>query len=83
MLRQAHPLFDEVDEQSHGHKQQDADEALVSVLGSFRGPLQRASEDNEDLISDLFEVELQTKLTCKEDPSEVTTRMEKQFKLTC
>jgi len=39
MLRTAHPLFDEVDERSRVHKQQDADEALISVLGSFRGPL--------------------------------------------
>ena len=83
MLRTAHPLFDEVDERSRVHKQQDADEALISVLGSFRGPLQRANPDNEDVIGNLFELELQTTHTNKEDPTEVTTVMEKQLKLTC
>lgn len=31
-LRTAYPIFDEVDERSHVHKQQDADEALVAIL---------------------------------------------------
>lgn len=83
MLRTAHPLFDEVDDRSRVHKQQDADEALISVLGSFRGPLQRANPDNEDVIGNLFELELQTTHTNKEDPTEITTVMEKQLKLTC
>jgi len=43
MLRTAHPVFDEVEQRSGAHKQQDADEALNAILGSFRGPLQRAS----------------------------------------
>ena len=35
-LRTAHPIFDEVDERSRHHKQQDADEALNAILSSWR-----------------------------------------------
>ena len=73
MLRTAHPVFDEVDERSRVHKQQDADEALNAVLTSFRGPLQRASPDDEDVIGNLFEIELESTHTNIEDESEVTT----------
>mmetsp|Transcript_34731 Transcript_34731/g.45686 ORF Transcript_34731/g.45686 Transcript_34731/m.45686 type:complete len:84 (-) Transcript_34731:983-1234(-) len=83
MLRTAHPIFDEVDERSRAHKQQDADEALNAVLTSFRGPLQRANEDNEDVIGSLFEIELETTHTNLEDPSEKTSLSENVFKLTC
>ena len=83
MLRTAHPVFDEVDERSRVHKQQDADEALNAVLTSFRGPLQRASPDDEDVIGNLFEIELESTHTNIEDESEVTTQRENVFKLTC
>lgn len=83
MLRTAHPIFDERDERTQAHKQQDADEALNAVLTSFRQPLQRASEDEEDVIGNLFEIELETTHTNCEDETEVTTMRENIFKLTC
>ena len=45
--------------------------------------MQRANEDGEDVIEDLFGLELQTKHTNKEDPSEMTDMTEQVFKLTC
>ena len=36
ILRRTFPLFDERDQQSGHHKQQDADEALMSVLAAWR-----------------------------------------------
>ena len=38
-LRTAYPIFDEVEERSGHHKQQDADEALINILQAWRGPL--------------------------------------------
>ena len=82
-LRTAYPVFDEVDEQSRVHKQQDADECLNAMLSSFRGPLQRGNENQEDVIGDLFEIEMATQHTNKEDPTEVTEITERVLKLTC
>lgn len=82
-LRTAYPIFDEVDERSRVHKQQDADEALVAILQAMRGPLQRSSEDNEDVIGNLFEIEMKTKYSNTEVPDEVTEQTENVFKLTC
>lgn len=82
-LRTAYPIFDEVDDRSRVHKQQDADEALVAILQAMRGPLQRASEDNEDVIGNLFEIEMKTKYTNTEMPTEVSEQTENVFKLTC
>lgn len=53
------------------------------MLTSFRGPLQRASPDDEDVIGNLFEIELESTHTNIEDESEVTTNRENIFKLTC
>lgn len=49
----------------------------------MRGPLQRANEDNEDVIGNLFEIEMQTTYTNTEVPTEVTQQNENVFKLTC
>ena len=69
VLRRTFPMYDERDQHGH-HKQQDADEALMSVLSAWRGPLQQAS--GKDLIGDLFEFELKNTLTNTEMPDEVT-----------
>jgi len=82
-LRTAYPIFDEVEERSGQHKQQDADEALISILQAWRGPLQRANEDGEDVVGNMFELEMKTTYTCKEDPTEITEQTERVFKLTC
>ena len=49
----------------------------------MRGPLQRASGDNEDIIGNLFEIEMKTTYTNTEVPTEVTDQTENVFKLTC
>lgn len=82
-LRTAHPVFDEVDDRSRAHKQQDADEALNAILQSYRQPLQQGNEDGEDVIQDLFGLEIKTTLTNSEDPTEVSEQNENVFKLTC
>ena len=83
MLRNVHPVFNETSERSGAHKQQDADEALALVLGSYRQALRKADPDNEDLVGDLFEIELETTHTNTEDPTEVSTQRENVLKLTC
>lgn len=45
--------------------------------------MQRTSEDGEDLIGDLFGLELSTTHTNNEDPTEVTDNIENVMKLSC
>ena len=45
--------------------------------------MQNSNEDREDVIQDFFGLEMQTKHTNKEDPTEVTDMTESVFKLTC
>ena len=52
-------------------------------MNDFRGPLQRTHEDGEDLIGDLFGLELATTYTNNEDPTEVTENVENTMKLSC
>merc|ERR1712176_521377 len=53
------------------------------MLQAWRGPLQRGNEDNEDVIGNLFELEVKTQYTNKEDPTETTENTESVLKLTC
>lgn len=80
LLRQNFPLFDQRDQQGH-HQQQDADEALNTLLNAWRQPLAQANE--RDLIGDLFEFEMKAKLTNTELPEEVTESSERVLKLRC
>ena len=82
LLRNVHPMYAERDDHG-GFKQQDADEFLNCILNDFRGPMQRTSEDGEDLIGDLFGLELSTTHTNNEDPTEVTDNIENVMKLSC
>ena len=66
-LRQSYPMYDETDDHGH-HKQQDADECFQSILQSWRRPLENFTK--EDLVGNLFEIELQSELKCMEAPEE-------------
>jgi len=82
-MRQAHPIFDDKDDKGH-YKQQDADECYSSILQSMREPLKRANENEEDVIGNLFEIELVNESKCKEAPEEESTiSNEKVLKLSC
>lgn len=80
-LRQSYPMYDETDDHGH-HKQQDADECFQSILQSWRRPLEISTK--EDLIGNLFEIELQSELKCVEAPDEPATfQNEKVLRLSC
>lgn len=54
------------------------------MLQSWRGPLKRSSQDEEDVIGTLFEIEMENELKCLEAPEEPpTTSMEKVLRLSC
>lgn len=81
-MRQTYPIFDEKNEKG-GHKQQDADECYQAMLQSWRGPLQKAN-DQEDIIGNLFELELTSDIKCLEAPDEPATQQaEKVLRLSC
>jgi ubiquitin carboxyl-terminal hydrolase 14 len=74
-------MYDETDDHGH-HKQQDADECFQSSLQSWRRPLEISTK--EDLIGNLFEIELQSELKCVEAPDEPATfQNEKVLRLSC
>lgn len=52
------------------------------ILGSFRGPL-RQNNEGEDVIGDLFEVELKSKFTNVEEPTETTEQTERSLRIAC
>lgn len=80
-LRKAYPVFDERDQKTGSHKQQDADECYTSILQSWRGPLKQG---DVDLIGNLFEVELLQESKCVEVPDEPAQfSVEKVLKLSC
>lgn len=80
-MRQTYPIFDERGEKG-GHKQQDADECFQAMLQSWRGPLQKSQE--EDIIGNLFEIELESESKCIEAPEEPSTvQLEKVLRLSC
>lgn len=80
-MRQTYPIFDERGEKG-GHKQQDADECFQAMLQSWRGPLQKSHE--EDIIGNLFEIELESESKCIEAPEEPSTvQLEKVLRLSC
>ena len=80
-LRKAYPVFDERDQKSGHHKQQDADECYTNILQSWRGPLKQG---DADLIGNLFEVELLQESKCMELPDEPAQfSYEKVLKLSC
>ena len=81
-MRQTYPIFDEKNDKG-GHKQQDADECYQAMLQSWRGPLQKAN-DQEDVIGNLFEIELSSDIKCLEAPDEPSTQQaEKVLRLSC
>ncbi len=81
-MRQTYPIFDERGEKG-GHKQQDADECFQAMLQSWRTPLQR-SNDNEDVVGNLFEIELESEAKCLEAPEEpASVQTEKVLRLSC
>ena len=82
-LQKAYPIFAEKSENGHP-KQQDADECYTSVLQSFREPLKKASEDDLDVIGNLFEIEMISTLKNSEFAEELeTSTTEKVLKLSC
>lgn len=70
-MRRVFPIFDEKDNHGH-HKQQDADELFQSMLQAWRGPLKTAN-DGQDIIGNLFEIELSGLSSCAECPDELPT----------
>ena len=81
-MRQTYPIFDEKTDKG-GHKQQDADECYQAMLQSWRAPLQKANEQ-EDIIGNLFEIELENDIKCLESPDEpATSQKEKVLRLSC
>lgn len=82
-MRQCFPLFAERTQQG-GFKQQDADECLVEFLQSWRPMLKALDEDKEDVVGNLFEVELDVETKCAENEHEPSTHnKERVLKLSC
>lgn len=53
------------------------------MLQSWRGPLSK-NEDKEDVVGNLFEIELENELKCLESPHEETNKThEKVIRLSC
>ena len=76
-MKQAFPLFDEVDEQGHP-KQQDAEECWSNILATLK------NYHSSELIKNLFEVEFTCKLTNQEAPEEeASSTTEVAQKLAC
>lgn len=54
------------------------------MLQTWRGPLTKSNADQEDVIGNLFEIELENTLKCLENPDEPhTSSMEKVLRLSC
>ena len=85
IVRKINPMFGEVD---HGVcKQQDADECLSLLLNNIHDVL-KTNGDKQDvyspiLVDELLGIEMQVKFKNIEDNSEVKTKKEVQYKLTC
>lgn len=82
-LQTSYPMFAERTQEGH-QKQQDADECFQSMLQSWRAPLKKNDEDQEDVIGNLFEIELENTLKCQESEfEESSVSHEKVLRLSC
>lgn len=66
-----------------GYQQQDANECYSTLLNAFRGPLKDANE-GEDIIGNLFELEMEVELKNQEtEAEEPTKKIEKRLQVQC
>jgi ubiquitin carboxyl-terminal hydrolase 14 len=81
-FRRAYPRFDEKTSTPMGdiHSQQDADEFLGELLSTLS---QRLKDTDSDKIAQLFEIEIEEKLTCTEAEEEPNVKVEHAKKLSC
>lgn len=74
-LRRTYPQFDEVDQRSMGHKQQDADELYNNVMTSLSNVLTKPTSDVDisgtgNVVDALFQIRYETKRKCLETDEE-------------
>lgn len=88
-MRQAFPQFDETDENGR-HKQQDADEFYTNLMQTLRAELKDTSslsdeqKTDQDVVSALFNGELETVTKCADNDKEPEVREKSAFdKLKC
>ena len=85
VIREINPMFAEVD---HGVcKQQDADECVSLLLNNIHDTLKTKGNGDEVyskiLIDELFGIDMEIKMKNVEDTTEVKTKKELLYKLTC
>jgi len=85
VIREINPMFAEAE---HGvHKQQDADECVSLLLNNIHDTLQVPGFNDDHfskyLVEDLLGIEMQVKMKNVEDTTEVKTKKEVLYKLTC
>ena len=85
VIREINPMFAEAE---HGvHKQQDADECVSLLLNNIHDTLKvpgnKEDHFSEYLVEELLGIDMQVKMKNVEDTTEVKTKKEVLYKLTC
>ena len=85
VIREINPMFAETERGQC--KQQDADECVSLLLNNIKDTLKvqgdQADHYSDKLVDDLFGIEMQVKMKNAEDITEVKTKKEVLYKLTC
>jgi len=84
VLRKLNPAFDK-NEKGY-YQQQDADECLFLILNTYKQFLKNDSTGekySENLIDELFNIELNIEMTNVEDNTEIKKQKDNSFKLVC